>query len=84
MKHPAEIVLRAMLQGIQVELDGVKYSIQDGNLVFHVTCYHLDNGIEEEGVFGSDMSLAYFLKACEQMSEEQKIGLVGALGLQGS
>ena len=76
MKHPAEIVLRALLLGQRVKIEGFTYVWQDDQILI-VAKRILDWGKatenEEEMLLGTHghMALGYFIRACEKLKLDE-------------
>lgn len=86
-RHNAEIALACLLDGRELEglVEGNAVSLQEdkeGNKILCMKAKTFKYSISEEHSTGEDIhlpieiSLSHFIKLCEAMSEEQRIGLV--------
>lgn len=82
-KHPALIVLRALILGLPVDMGGEEYWMDEETRQFGVWRRSVNTETrEEKDVFlGVDITLAGFVKRCEGFSEEQLIELAANITL---
>ena len=67
-KHPAIIVLKSLLQGNSVKLGKYEYALsEDGDLGTKFT---------SDSVFRIDMGVGAFIKLCEELTDEDLVGVV--------
>lgn len=74
-KHPALIVLKALLQGIVIEAEDCTLCMSDDNRFG----FQLEQPSDK--MYVSDWSLNWFIKFCENISEEKLIKIATQMAL---
>lgn len=82
MREKSVIVLAALLKGTEIEIDGHKYAMcenTEGKKFLGVLCTKIElNSEKEEPVYlPHDITLAGFIKTCDELSND-KIFEIGA------
>lgn len=69
MKHKSEIVLRALLQGQTLEVDGYKYCLSDDYRLCIEATKEVENSPDETVLLASDMYFDNFMRMCANLPE---------------
>jgi hypothetical protein len=78
MKHPAIIILNALLNGCELEYEGFTYCMSENNLFG----YKVLNDDNEEKMIVIDLSLNWFVKFCEKLDESELVALAASAALK--
>lgn len=88
MKHTSEIVLRALLMGHKIDIPLIKVGKNTFDPITvalseeHDVCMVGSKNDDGEVLLPIDLDLADFLRACDRMSEEDRVAIVCNLTLQ--
>jgi hypothetical protein len=74
MKHPAEILLRALLLGRDLQMGAFLYRLEDGHL-YIVGRRISSRGEESEQLLGTSLTLDEFVRFAESMPEDEIMGV---------
>lgn len=75
MKHPAVIVLNALLNGLEIKDQGFTYCMSEDNEL----CWIAKSDKDEQLLFKANWDLNGFIKFCENIPDEEIAALVGSL-----
>lgn len=75
----AELLLKALCSGVEVELEGQRYLMANGRLCIVGVKPGFGGSSAEEVLLDVDMSLNNFIKKAENLPEEQALSLLTVL-----
>jgi hypothetical protein len=75
-RHPALLVMAALLKGVHVRVDGEEYRYQDGALCVQRPSIDLSTGAKQDVLLDTQMTVAQFIKWCEAIPEQAVIQIV--------
>lgn len=81
MKHPALVILKALLEGRRVEMNGHTYTKVDTDDGFRLAIVGHVIDEDKEVFLGCEMSLNVFVEMCAKLPEEEVVGVVAQLAM---
>lgn len=75
----AELLLRALRRGLEIELDGQRYQLVNNRLCIVADRPAFGERPAEEVLVEADMSINQFLGKADALPEEQAFGLISVL-----
>ena len=75
-RHPALLVMAALLKGVHVRVDGEEYCYGNGILSIRRTGYDLSTGEDTDVFIDTQMTVGQFIQWCERIPEEAVIQVV--------
>lgn len=85
MKHPAEILLKALLTGRILAFEEFQFKIEDNELQWRCQnskVVDLSTGKQEEVWFSCDMTVTQFIKHANDMSEADIVAMSATTALR--